>query len=245
MSGSVLAIIGLVAFVGSVIQATMGFGGAMIMINILPFFMPVSRAVALVQGSVIAFNLVYFCIYFRKIRWDVVLPAAIPSVIIGLVFTFVSVSIDVAILTIALGALFIGLALYYLCVVDRLHVVPSRRNGVIMGSLSGLTNAFFGMAGPPVALYLAPSFDDNLEYFASSQAFFLLSSVACISVRIFTGVYSASDVPVLLYLMALILLGSFIGVKILKKVNAKSLKRLIYVFIGLNGVYIIVKQLLG
>lgn len=240
----VFLFIGCVAFIGAIIQATMGFGGAVLLINVMPFFFPVTKSVALVQGSVIIINIVFTIIYYKKIRWDILWPALIPGIGLGIVFSIISISLNAEMMTILLGLLFIILSVYYLTVVNRINIVPSKVNGFIMGAFSGFTNAFFGLAGPPVALYLVPSINDKIEYFASSQVFFLLSSIACISVRLLSGIYETSDIPIILYLMIMFILGSFIGIKLLKKIESILLKKIIYLFIGLNGIYLIAKQLL-
>lgn len=245
MSVTGYIVIGLVAFLGAMLQANMGFGGAVILINFLPLFFPYLKAVALMQGAIVILNLVYMIIYWKKVRWDIIWPAVIPSVIIGLFFSFYSVNFDVQVLKLGLGVVFILLAVYYLAVVDRIHMLPSKINGFFMGTFSGLANALFGFAGPPLALYLVPSIDDKLEYFASSQACFLCSSLACISARLFAGVYEVSDLPNLLYIAVFFFLGIFFGLKILKKIKGDAFKKIIYAFIGLNGVYIIIKQLIG
>lgn len=240
----VYLLIGCVAFLGAIIQTTMGFGGAVLLINVMPFFFPVTKSVALVQGSVIIINIVFTIIYFKKIRWDVLWPALIPGIGLGVVFSIISISIKAEMMTILLGLLFIVLSIYYLIVVNHINIIPSKINGFLMGAFSGFTNAFFGLAGPPVALYLVPSINDKIEYFASSQVFFLLSSIACISVRLLSGIYEASDVPIILYLMIMFILGSLIGINLLRKIEGFLLKKIIYIFIGLNGIYLIAKQFL-
>ena len=87
MPVSVIIVAGLSAFAGGILQANMGFGSALILINVLPLFFPFNKTVALTQGSLIFLNVSYFARYFRKIRWDVVTPALIPGALLGLIFT--------------------------------------------------------------------------------------------------------------------------------------------------------------
>lgn len=238
-------ILGVIAFIAAFVQATMGFGAGVILVNVMPLFFPYSKAIALMQASILFLNIVFSIKYRNKIRWDVLVPALIPGTVLGLLFTFWSVTIDVAILTVALGVAFIALSIYTLALADKVHVKPSKTNGFILGSCSGLTNAFFGFAGPPVAAYFAPSLEDNLEYFVTSQFFFMCSSAACIVARFFSGIYEVSDLPMLGLLVACLGAGMLSGVGLLKKADGKVLKKLIYGFIGLNGVYIIVKELIA
>lgn len=245
MPVSVIVVVGLSALAGGILQANMGFGSALILVNILPLFFPFNKTVALTQGALIFLNIFYFVRYFRKIRWDVVMPALIPGALLGLVFTIFSVRQDSTVLTLFLGVLFLVLSVYELAFSRKVHVKPSKLSGFLMGGFSGITNAFASIAGPPIALYLVPSIDDNLEYFATSQCFFFFCSLPCIIARIASGIYEVTDLPVLCVLLAGLLLGVFLGLKILTKVETDILKKLIYVFVGVNGIYIIVKHLIS
>lgn len=245
MPVSVIIVAGLSAFAGGILQANMGFGSALILINVLVLFFPFNKTVALTQGSLVFLNVYYFVRYFRNIRWDVVTPALIPGALLGLIFTIWSVRQDSAVLTLSLGVLFLVLSVYELAFSRKVHVKPSKFSGFLMGGFSGITNAFASIAGPPIALYLVLSLDDNLEYFATSQCFFLLCSLPCIVARIASGFYEVSDLPILGVLLAGLLLGAFLGLKILKKMETDILKKLIYAFVGVNGIYIIVKHLVS
>lgn len=236
-------IVGAAAILGAIIQATMGFGSAVVLLNVIPLFFPLNKAIALMQASIIVLNVTFTVRFWKKVRWDVLWPAVIPGTILGLIFTLWSVQMDVSALTIALGVVLILLSIYELFLKGNVKVHPSKTTGFLMGSLSGIGNAFFGLAGPPVAMYLVPSIDDNIEYFATSQAFFFFTSLSCITARLLSGIYEVADLPFLAVVSLCLLIGISIGLKILKKIDGDLLKKLIYGFIGLNGIYIIIKQI--
>lgn len=236
-------IVGAAAILGAIIQATMGFGSAVVLLNVIPLFFPLNKAIALMQASIIVLNVTFTARFWKKVRWDVLWPAVIPGTILGLIFTLWSVQMDVSALTIALGVVLILLSIYELFLKGNVKVRPSKTTGFFMGSLSGIGNAFFGLAGPPIAMYLVPSIDDNIEYFATSQAFFFFTSLSCITARLLSGIYEVSDLPFLAVVASCLVIGIVIGLKILKKIDGELLKKLIYGFIGLNGIYIIIKQI--
>ena len=156
-------VIGFASILGAIIQATMGFGSAMILLNVLPLFFPITKAVALMQASIIVLNLVFSFRYRKKIRWEILWPALIPASVLGLVFTLWSVTLDVSALSVALGVVFIILSIYELAFSGNIRVRPSKTTGFLMGAFSGIGNAFFSLAEPPVAMHLVPSIDDNIE----------------------------------------------------------------------------------
>ena len=235
--------VGLSAILASIIHSTMGFGSPLVLLNVLPLFFPLTKSVAVMQISLIVLNLYFFVRYRDKVVWKVLTPALIPAAVLGLVFTLWSVSLESGVLTICLGVVFILLSLYELVFSGNVRVKTSKSMGFLMGSCSGITNAFFGIAGPPVVMYLVPAVDDNLQYFATSQAFFLFSSIPCLIGRVVSGIYEKTDIPVILCLIAGLLLGSVVGLKLLKKIDSKVFKKLVYGFIGVNGIYMIIKQI--
>lgn len=237
-------IVGLSAILASIIHSTMGFGSPLVLLNVLPLFFPLTKSVAVMQISLIVLNIYFFIRYRDQVVWKVLTPALIPASVFGLVFTLWSVSLESNVLTICLGVVFILLSLYELVFSGNVQVRPSKTMGFLMGSCSGITNAFFGMAGPPVVMYLVPAVDNNLQYFATSQAFFLFSSIPCLVGRVVSGIYEKTDIPVILILTSGFLLGSLVGQKLLKKIDSKVFKKLVYGFIGVNGIYMIVKSVL-
>ena len=236
--------VGLSAILASIIHSTMGFGSPLVLLNVLPLFFPLTKSVAVMQISLIVLNLYFFIKYRNMVVWKVLTPALIPAAVLGLVFTLWSVSLESNVLTICLGVVFILLSLYELVFSGNVRVKTSRAMGFLMGSCSGITNAFFGIAGPPVVMYLVPAVDSNLQYFATSQAFFLFSSIPCLIGRVVSGIYEKTDIPVILCLIAGLLLGSMVGLTLLKRIDSKVFKKLIYGFIGVNGIYMIIKQII-
>lgn len=226
----------------SMIQAGTGFGAATIMMNFYPLFFPYDRAVAICQMIVIVFNVVYAVGYRKKIRWDLIGPMIVPATVIALVFTLISVSIDLEVMKLMLGTFFVCIALYNIVWEKRVHIKPTKKMGILMGCASGLFNAFFSIAGPPAALYLAPITNDKEEYHASIQCFFTFSSTACLAVRVASGIYRASDIPVIAIGWVCTLVGMFAGIKVFSKLKFDLMKKIIYGFVGLNGLWIVIQH---
>ena len=243
MDATTFIVIFISAVLASIIHSTMGFGSPLVLLNVLPLFFTLTKSVAVMQVSLIVLNICFFVRYRNKVSWKVLVPALIPATVLGLIFTLWSVSLGSGVLYICLGAVFILLSVYELVFSGNVEVRPSRSMGFLMGSCSGITNAFFGIAGPPIVMYLVPSTEDNLQYFATSQAFFFLSSVPCLIGRLVSGIYEMNDIPVIICLVVGLLSGSVFGIRVLKKIDSKVFRKLVYGFIGINGIYLIVRQL--
>ena len=231
--------------VGSLVQAVIGFGSAVICMAFLPLLFPYSKALALNQTAALIGTLLLTIRYFRYIRWKVLIPLLIPTVIIGSICTVFSVSVSGTFLFILLGVVFIVLSVYYLLFAKRLRIKPTAKNGVAMGCLTGFSSGLFGIGGPPAALYLLPALQDKTEYMATFQCFFTMINVVALSIRIGMGSMAAADLPLVLTGWMATFLGTFLGTKIFAGIKSGGFEKLVYVFVGVNGLYIVLSHIFG
>lgn len=155
-----------------------------------------------------------------------------------------SLSIDASHLTMVLGFFLVLLALYFAYFSERIHITANPRNGLLMGLVAGLGNGFFGIGGPPVALYLFAAISDKKAYLATIQAYFLFCNVHSILVRSHYGSLLVNHIPLILVGWAAIGIGTFAGLKLFNRISDHLLRRIVYIFVGLSGLWIALQQLL-
>ena len=64
----------LVPLLGSIIQTTMGFGNGVLIIAVLPFFLPFGKAVAYNLIACLFLTILVVAKMWRKINWKFLLP---------------------------------------------------------------------------------------------------------------------------------------------------------------------------
>ncbi len=235
--------LGLTVLVGTFLQTSIGFGFAVFAMAIFPLLYPYGTAIALMQAIGVVNTLFLTVRFHRSIRWRTMLPLLIPTLAFGLLFTVVSFSLDTRYLRIALGALLVLLSLYFLRFAATVSIKPTLFNGVAMGVVSGVSNGLFGIGGPPAALYLLPAIGEKTPYLATIQAYFTLCNITNLSVRIAHGALVEGHVVDILIGWLAVLIGTLCGLWAFKRVNQNALKRLVYAFIGLNGLWVVVQEL--
>ncbi len=171
------------------------------------------------------------------------LPLLIPTLAFGLLFTFASFSMDTRLLRIALGCLLSLLSLYFLCFAATVSIQPTLSNGVAMGVVSGISNGLFGIGGPPAALYLLPAIGEKTAYLATIQAYFTLCNITNVSLRIAQGALVEGYTADILVGWIAVLIGTLCGLWAFARVNQGALKRIVYAFIGLNGLWVVIQEL--
>lgn len=230
--------------ISAFLQSAIGFGAAVVMVNVLPFILLPSKAIAISQGTCIFLNAYIFIRTCTHVRWNTLIPLLIPSLIASAIATRLSIGIDVSLMRLFLGLLFIFLAIYFSCIASRINIKPNKTSAIGIGLLSGTMNGLFGAGGPPAILYLAPALNEKEEYLATGQLFFLCTNFLSFFVRVFYGSIGSEDFPGIATGVVSGLLGAYIGMKFTTKLNGIMLKRFVYAFIGINGLIIVIKQLL-
>lgn len=234
----------IVCFSGAFLQSGIGFGAAVLMVNVLPFVFLPAKAIVISQSTCVLLNSYILWKTRHHVRWDVLVPFTIPALVFSFIAARLSIGIDVSVMKIMLGILFIVLSIYYSFVASKIKIRPTKKAAIVIGTTSGIMNGLTGSGGPPAILYLMPALEKKEEYLASAQLFFLSTNIVSFSVRLFSGVVEKGDVPSLLTGMTAGLLGALIGMKFTGKLNGILLKRFVYVFIGINGLVMVLNQVL-
>lgn len=231
-----------VCSLSSFLQSSIGFGAAVVMVNVLPFVFAPTKAIIISQSACIFLNAYILIRTYKNIRWDVLIPLLLPSLVCAGLVTKLSLNIDRRLMLISLGVLFILLSIYFSFIANKIKLKPSKLSAFVIGTVSGTMNGMFGAGGPPAILYLAPSLDDKNEYLATSQLFFLGTNLISFVIRIIYGDIVSSDMPIFLTAIASSLIGALIGMHFTNRINGIVLKRFVYLFIGINGFIMIINQ---
>ncbi|MDY0289446.1 MAG: sulfite exporter TauE/SafE family protein [Sphaerochaeta sp.] len=240
--GNVVVVL-LCVLVGAFLQANIGFGFPIIAMIVFPRFFAFSTAVTLTQLIAMASTGYLTVRYWKKIQWRTLTPLLATSLVIAAFVTVFSLSVDGGKLVIILGIALAAISLYFVAFSASIQIKARPRNGLLMGTIAGFGNGLFGIGGPPVALYLLPSVPGKLEYLATIQAYFFFCNMESIGIRIWNGALVVEQ----LYLIPLgwiaIGLGTFLGLKLFDVIPASLLKRIVYLFVGLSGLWIIIEAL--
>ncbi|WP_125574327.1 sulfite exporter TauE/SafE family protein [Levilactobacillus huananensis] len=234
MSWLLILTFGLLA---GLVQGLTGFGSAIIMMIVLPTIMPIAQgagvATLIMAASVITLTIRYrHDIHLKRVILPFIVYAAMATWSVHL-----GQHLDLQLLRHLLGVLLIALALYF-------TLAPKAGNHpypliVAIGFMliSGFFNGLFGIGGPLMALYFLTLSSTTEEYVATVQAFFLIDIIYITTLRISQGILTITTLPTILIGMAGALIGTIIAAHLLNRLNMTAVKRLIYLFIGMSGLY--------
>lgn len=222
---------------GAVVQATTGFGFGILCMAVFPYVLPsylqataVSSVCAATMSSMVA-------IRCRKhINFKIILPLFMGYSVASVWSIRYAKAQSEGLMVKLLGCVLILVSIYFIFFSGKFHIRPTFFNGVVAGLLGGVGSGMFSIGGPPVVIYLMSAVSDKDQYRACSLTYFAIGSWYVSAARWLNGVFNAQTVH--LWLMAIVALcaGTYIGNRIFDRINAATLKRLVYCFMAISGV---------
>ena len=168
----------LVAFAGSFIQSSSGFGYAIICMAVWPMFMPFYTA-SILESIVAFFMVIYIAVRLWKfIDWKLLLPPVIMATVTSFLGVNTLMSLDEEVLSKIMGTVLLILAVYFIFFSSKVHLKGGIVSGLAAGAISGFCGGLFNIGGPPMVAYFLSVTDDKEKYNATLQMFFTINTIS-------------------------------------------------------------------
>ena len=217
----------MVVFGGAVQQSITGFGFGIFAISLLPLFMGVRMATAVLSILSVAMNLQLTARYRRNVDWGLLLPTVVVS--IQLLF-----SLSERALRNILGILLIAFALFFALARQRLKLKRQMGTSLAVGLLSGLLN-IFNVGGPPTVLYYYLVARDKERYLGTLQCTFLITSLYGLGLHLMRRNITIVSLQYSALGMLAMIPGAWLGGRLFKICSREKVGVLIYTSIALLG----------
>lgn len=128
-------------------------------------------------------------------------------------------------------------AAYYIAGQKKIELRPTALTAAATGAVGGAIGGLFALGGVPVGIYLLNASPTKDIYYATMQAYIVITDTYGTIVRAVGGIIGSQT---LLWIGAGILgmmCGMAVGERIYKKLNRESLKKCVYLLVGLSGVF--------
>ena len=236
-------ILPLIAGLGGIVHTVTGFGSGIVMMLFLPYFLDMATAPAL-SGSINLFLSLFLAVQFRKsIRVRLFLLPIIPYLLGSTLSIYALSGFDMDMVAVAFGLFLVVLAIYFIFIAKRMTVNPTWQAAVICGGLSGITAGLFGIGGPLMALYFLAITDSKESYTGNLRGMFTCTCLCNTLTRISRGYYTFDLLPLTILGLIFINIGKSIGLRLLDKMDANLVRKIVYLFVGISGVITVVQNL--
>lgn len=219
------------------IQRTTGFGFGIFIMTMLPHLLPSYGEATALSGMLAAVtSVIIVCRTWRHIEWMKLLPILTVFIVVS-IFSIEFLSImRRSTLHVILGITLILAAVYFWFFSEKIKVKTNIPTQASLGTLSGLMGGFFGMQGPPAVLYFLAVSDTKEKYIAIAQTYFLVGNIIMTCYRFHAGFVSTTVLHSWLIALPAVLLGTWIGGVVYKRIQMPMLRKCVYIYIGISGI---------
>lgn len=241
MTGPALwALVALVSMAGSFVQSATGFGYAVTVMALWPLFLPYRTALVVELLAAMALCVVIAVRYRRFMNWRQLLAPCAASFFTNWLGLQIMAGSPDALLRRLLGAALMALAVYFIFFSEKFRVRPTLGAGLAAGAVAGLTAGLFSIGGPPIVVYYLAAFSDKREYTATTQMYFILTSLWLLAQHLWMGNVTPAALGCAGAALGGLAVGAAAGLAVFRALPLKKIKLLVYVFMLVMGLYILI-----
>ena len=229
------AVVFLAPVVAGLIQAVTGFGSGIFMMVFFPMLFPILGASAISSAISLAGTCTLSWHYRKKIQWKLTLIPAIVYILVSSGAIILAPYLPTDILKKVFGVFLMLLSVYFLVFSSKLKIKATLLSATICGSLAGVLGGLFGIGGPPMVIFFLAALDDKEEYLGTIQFHFFITGLYMLAFRIYQGIFTMDMIPYTLLGMVGMMIGKKLGTKVVDRINADTMKKLVYAFLGVSG----------
>lgn len=227
------------------VRSAAGFGAVLIAIPMLAFVLPISTAVSVTTALTAITSVHQLSRGWRQVAWGHFSIIALYSAIgIGLGFYFINM-LDEHALRRSLGVFLILYSLYALATAGKSPVLPSRWRSAlaaVTGIIGGVLGTLFGAGVGPIYVVYFNTLRLEREIFrVTMSTVLLLGGAARIAGYAKLGFYEASSFALIAIGLPLVVIGSWLGDRVIRYVNPRKFGWLVGGLILLSGVALLIK----
>ncbi|KZN38045.1 hypothetical protein N474_01770 [Pseudoalteromonas luteoviolacea CPMOR-2] len=233
-------ILGIAAFSTSMIAAIIGFGGGMLLIAILPIFLPPALVIPIHGVTQLASNVSRAAFSYKYVKWQLLTPFLAGSIIGALLFGLLLYSVPTTFIPFAIGT-YLLLNLWYQ---PFTRFISQFENYYLIGILQTGLGLIVGATGPLSLSILTKNLKSKDEVIATSAVFMTISHLAKVPIfMLITHLIwqSAGLVAVMVFSS---IAGSFIGTKLRLKTHNDTVIFIIkwlLTLLAINMIYSVVR----
>lgn len=225
----------LTAIAAGFIQTVSGFGGALILMMTLPFFLTMKTSTALAGLVCIPTLISVAWQYRKKIAYRQVVFPIIVYLAVSTICIRIAAGINLDGIKAVFGLFLIALAAYFYFFSSKIKIKADMKSALICAGLSGITGGLFGIGGPFLVIYFLAITDDQESYLGTMNFVFIVTETYSAFIRFMSGMITVSLIPVILAGCAGTLGGRFLGKKAMRFINGDQMKKIIYIMLAVSG----------
>ena len=234
----------IVAFISEVIGTTAGFGSSTIFLPLSLFFVDFKTAIILVAIFHLFGNIGRITFFKHGLDKKIIFLFGVPSVLLGLLGAMMVGILPQPILKMILGIFLITLSSLFL-VKPKMSIPTNNKITITGGSISGFITGIVGTGGALRATFLTGFNLEKTKYIATAATIALATDITRIPIYVSQGFLSENFYYYIPILFGMALAGSFVGKKIVTRINQDKFKKIVLIVIILVSIKFILDGIIG
>ncbi|RXK00189.1 hypothetical protein CRU98_03260 [Arcobacter sp. CECT 8986] len=233
-------LLGLITFFTSTIAGVVGLGGGMILIAILPSFLPVNALIPVHGLTQMSSNFSRAVFGYKDVQFEV-----IPKFILGSLVGIALISSIIYYISLEYVPLFIGVYILLSLWSKKFNEKIKRfESYFLIGFFQTGLSLVVGATGPLTMTLLYKDFDDKNKVVATAAALMGITHIFKVFVFIFFGFAFFDYIGILICMIIGAVLGSYAGTKLRDKIDGKKFRNILKVLLSLLAIKVIVSVFL-
>ena len=231
--------LGVITFLTSVIAAVVGIGGGMMLIAILPSFLPVNALIPVHGLTQVSSNLSRAIFGYKDVQYEVV-PKFLIGSILGIAF-FVGI---LNFISLEYVPLFIGVYILLSLWSQKFNEKIKRyENYYLAGFFQTGLSMVVGATGPLTMTLLFKDFKDKDKVVATGALLMSITHFLKVVVFIYFGFLFFDYIGIIACMIFGAILGSYVGTKLRDKIDGKKFAIILKVMLTILAINLIIKVL--
>lgn len=228
-----------VAGVSGFVHGALGLGYGMIAMALLTLVMPYSSGAAIVSWALLLVSCQISWSIRKSIKWGLVIIPCLTMTVGKILGVILLMNLESNILRVALGVFLASYSAIQLAGKDKVCIRGTTAQGAWLCLLGGLFGGVFNVSGPAAAIYYqSVCRDDTKEYAACLNFTFVPAAIIGVIMHIFYGNYTVNVGYACIATAIGVLIFTAAGIAVLKKIDAKRMRKYTYIYIGIMGIMI-------
>lgn len=228
-----------VAVIAGFIHAALGMGFGMIAMATLTLFIPYNQASAIVSANLLILVIQISVSLRQYIDWKELAYPTLSLLIFKIAGIMLMMKLQSNVLRIALGVFLIAYSSMQLLNARAMQIKGTRTQGIVLCGIGGLFGGIFNVSGPFASIYCQAKYgDDPKKYAANMNMIFVPSAVAAVIMHAWYGNFTLSGYIGSAIMAVGLLVATYFGVGIIKRIDPKRMRSLSYIYIIIMGIVI-------
>ena len=227
--------LGIVTFLTSTIAGVVGIGGGMMLIAILPSFLPLNALIPVHGLTQMTSNFSRAVFGYKDVQYEI-----IPKFLIGSLFGIGIFATIINLLSLEYVPLFIGAyILLSLWSVKFNEKIKKFENYYVIGFFQTGLSIIVGATGPLTMTLLLKDYEDKDKVVATSAALMSITHILKVFVFIYFGFVFFDYIQIIIAMIIGAILGSWAGTKLRNKIDGKKFTVILKILLSFLALKII------